>query len=124
MINKQQLKEIIKDLIEVCKEQKLTVENNSEYLLPVGFEFVDMKTIFEQACQYQRGLMVDESRKVENKITPMTDKQRNLINKNEKKFRKMGFDIDNIQTKQEASKIIKEFIQMQKKDGDKSMQRL
>jgi len=44
MINKEQLKEILKDLHEVAKD------------------YIDNKTIFKEACSYQRGLMCGESR--------------------------------------------------------------
>ena len=93
MINKQTLKEIINDLIEVYSEK----------------ENIDFKIIFSEACSYHRGMLAQENRKDNSKIIPMTEPQRKFIKINEKQLRKLGFKIDNIQSKSDAFKIIKEF---------------
>ena len=46
-----------------------------------------------------------------NKI-PITEAQQNFIKLNEKKLKERGFDINNIQSKEDAFKIIKEFKEM------------
>lgn len=84
MINKNQLKEIINDLLEVTKNVNISEE-----------------TIFSEACSYQRGLMCGENKKIflDNKNNP-TEKQIFAL-------KKLGRYKPNI-TKQEAFKIIKE----------------
>jgi len=100
MINKEQLKEIIEDLKEVVGKNKLWGAG------------VTSETIFQEACSYQRGLMAARSRNYQPKkkeINPITENQQQIQQANEKKLRKMGFDIDNIQSKSDAFKIIKQF---------------
>jgi len=98
MIDKEQLKEIIEDLREVSIHT---------------FNYADFNTIFSEACSYQRGIMISENRNKnynkEDKLIPMTIGQEKFIRTNEKKLREKGFDIDNIQSKSDAYKIIKEF---------------
>ncbi|HJX50859.1 MAG TPA: hypothetical protein VJ438_05360 [Candidatus Nanoarchaeia archaeon] len=98
-INKNELKEIINDLIIVIKS--------------VGKE-VDFNIIFQEACSYQRGLMANQSKKdffqsKQNQKIPITEAQEKFIKLNEKKLREKGFDINNIQSKEDAFKIIKAF---------------
>ncbi|HUS49531.1 MAG TPA: hypothetical protein VMZ91_05165 [Candidatus Paceibacterota bacterium] len=96
MINKETLKEIINDLIEVYSEK----------------ENIDFKIIFSEACSYHRGMLAQENKKKFYKSetqVPMTEPQRKFIKINEKQLRKLGFKIDNIQSKSDAFKIIKEF---------------
>ena len=49
-------------------------------------------------------------------INLMTGKQANYIKKNEKELIAKGFDIQNIQTKADAFKIISEFEKIRRKD--------
>lgn len=99
MINKSELKGIIDDLLDVIESCD---------------EKVDFNIVFQESCSYHRGILARQSRKevIESKKeikSPITDGQRDFIKRNEKELRKKGFDIDNIQSKGDAFKVIKAF---------------
>ena len=91
MIDKKQLIKIMEDLHEVTKGKN-----------------IDMKTIFQEACTYQRGLMINENKKSYQKPKsfyheePATDKQKGLLKRLNKGIVPAGI------TKREASKLIGE----------------
>ena len=64
--------------------------------------------------------MVGEKRSPE-KLNIITEKQNIFLKNNEKKLLELGFDIQNIQTKQQATKIIGEFMKLKgvKRDDKK-----
>lgn len=120
MINKNQLKELIKDLVRIQEEviKELAKEygvDSTRFLLPYPI-------VFSEACSYQRGMLAQESKR-ENikhfeekkefkevfKETPITDNQNKFIKINEKEMRRRGFDVDNIKNKSDAFKVISEF---------------
>lgn len=114
MINKTQLKEIVEDLLSVYND--ITKENSGLSSLFSDKESTFIE-IFKEACTYQRGMLMQENRekKTNSDIKeplPMTEKQSNFIKKNQKQLRKLGFDIDNIQTKKQAFEIIGEFMKV------------
>ena len=77
--------------------------------------FSPAKDIFWYACAFYKS---EIPKGEENQIT---ENQINFIKKHDTRLREIGFDIDNIQTKQEAFKIISEFIkQNPREDGRKS----
>jgi hypothetical protein len=109
MINKEQLKQIIEDLVSVSKETRGIVRD---------------EIIFSEACSYQRGILAQESKRenikhFDNKKVPITESQSKFIKFNEKKLRNLGFDIDNIRSKSDAFKVIKEFKEMTNGKGNK-----
>lgn len=88
MINKNQLKEIINNLIQVCDELDLRGVSSS--------------VIFSEACSYHRGILIGESRKINsNDIKDKPTEKQIYALKRLNKY-KEGM------TKQEAFKIIKE----------------
>jgi len=92
MINTNELKEIIKDLQNVIKELNLSISQ---------------EIIFENACQYHRGQLANQSK--EQKKEPLTENQYNFLKKNESELITLGFDLNNIQTKNDAFKVISEY---------------
>ena len=104
-MDKETLKNIIKELIEVTKETNLKISDEK---------------IFDNACQFLRGKLAGES-KEQKKLDPMTEKQHDFIAKNEAELRTLGFDIDNIQNKSDAFKIINEFMKI--KEGKNETRR-
>ena len=94
MLDKKKIKDIINDLAEIRKEERLDISD---------------EILFRESCCFQRGLMIQNKRCQQQPINQITEKQRNFIKLNEKRLRKMGFDIDNIQNKSDAFKIISEF---------------
>jgi hypothetical protein len=108
----QQLIKIIEELRGVIAQQQMNISDD---------------ILFTQACSFVRGELASQSRNPFNQIkqeqsktyykpseqTVMTPAQENFIKANEKKLIEKGFDIDNIQSKSDAFKIIKEF----KKNG-------
>ena len=101
MINKNQLSEIIRDL-------KSVVESEGLYgVLPTQ--------IFEQACSYHRGLMIEQNRnsntgKESNKSDKPTQKQIDYLKKH-------GVFIPGDLTKQEAKEMIGTYIKNLQKEN-------
>ena len=85
MINKIELKEIIEDLKEVCKEAKISDD-----------------IIFSEACSYQRGILANQGRMMnrnEKEIKSITDKQAAFLSQ-------LGYKGSYNLTSQQASKKI------------------
>lgn len=101
MINKEQLTNVIKDLREVVKSEGLVISHD---------------TLFSESMTTYRQLQI-KAGNVRQQIEPMTDQQSAFIAKHDKQLRVKGFDIDNIQTKSQAHKIIKEFTKAWKKSN-------
>jgi len=91
MINKDQLKEIIKDLLDVCEE--------FSGLHRLEFE-IDYPTIFKEACSYHRGFIAKGCRKqIAIPQKPITDKQAAFLSE-------LGYEGSfNLTSKQASSEI-------------------
>ena len=103
--------EIIDKLREIIKQQDMNISDD---------------VLFTQASSFLRGEIASERFKVfpkqeqkfypkqeePRKLNPMSEAQEKFIKVNDKKLREKGFDIDNIQSKGDAFKIIKAFKEM------------
>ena len=102
MVDINELKLIIQDLIKASKESNLKISDEK---------------IFDNSCQFMRGALASKNKESnqivkqeQRKLEPMTENQSRFIKKNEIELRTKGFDIDNIQNKSAAFKNINEFM--------------
>lgn len=91
---------IIKELQQAIKDTNLKIED----------ELVFKEALITYRSQEQR--LPEKKEQSNNLNEPITEKQRNYIAKNSDSLKKRGFDIENIQYKRQASKIIKEYIKI------------
>jgi len=97
MINKENLRKIISVLKIVIKEEKLDISD---------------EVLFSEATSYHRGIIAGKSRANEG----ITENQYNFIKKNEADLLALGFDLNNIQTKSDAFKVISEYKKMRENE--------
>jgi len=100
MINKIQLKEIIRDLIEICKETNLRVSD---------------EVLLRESATYQRGILANENRSSQGE-------KRSDFSPSIKQFKilsGMGFSKEKINqmSKLEVSKLIGEYLNSLKKEN-------
>jgi len=107
---KQRILEILKELKETHTE---FIQSQPENLR--GFLVLDYNTLFSEAVSCYRGEQAGKNsykKSYIKKEEPMSDKQRNYIENNKNLLITSGFDLENIQYKSQASKIISEFINL------------
>jgi hypothetical protein len=102
MINKNQLKEIINDLIEICKETNLRVSD---------------EVLLRESATYQRGMLANENRSNSSHGEKRSDFSPSI--KQFKILSGMGFSKEKINqmTKLEVSKLIGEYLKNLKKEN-------
>jgi len=107
---KERIGEIINELKNVISINDLNVSDN---------------VLFAEAISCWRGEQVGKSytnRTPEKQETnTMSPKQRNFITKNQAQMKKLGFDLSNVKTKSEASKVISEFISKKQVEDEETV---
>ena len=114
---KQRILEILKELKETHTE---FIQSQPENLR--GFLVLDYNTLFSEAVSCYRGEQAGKNsykKSYIKKEEPMSDKQRNYIENNKNLLITSGFDLENIQYKSQASKVISELINLKKCNQNK-----
>jgi len=104
---RKRLSEIISELANVIKENELIVSPDTILDKAVSIYLTEKINSSKKESQWKQATSKQE---------PITEKQSQYLNKHDKELRKLGFDLNNVQYKDQAFKVISEHIKLKKKN--------
>ena len=109
MINKQELREILNDLLKIAEEVR--AENTDNFFVQPK---IDFNILFQEACSYHRGILMGRNKNEIKQDNSPTEKQKQFLEKNRRKLIELGIDVDRIKTKGQAFEAISNFKKVHK----------